>query len=49
MTNGLRLSKVPMVPSRISPPFGASGSAYSKWVKPGPYLRSPCRAAPWPL
>ena len=46
---GLRLSKVPIAASRTSPPLGASGFAYSKCLKPGPYLRSPWIDRPWPV
>src|SRR5438034_1876788 len=36
-----------MADSLTAPPLGALGSAYSKCLKPGPYLMSPYIESPW--
>ena len=46
---GLYLSKVEMrepATRRSSPPLGACGFTYSKWLKPGAYLKLPHTAYP---
>jgi hypothetical protein len=42
--NGLRLSKLPISASAISPPFGAAGFTYGKWSKSGASLGLPSSA-----
>src|SRR5262249_31002145 len=37
----LKLSKVPIVPRRTTPPLGALGLTYSKFLNPAGYLMSP--------
>src|SRR5690606_36062656 len=43
---GLRLSKLPIADRVRVPPLGASGLAYSRCSKSGPYFRSPYIEAP---